>query len=176
MVIKPDFYQPCACMPPAWMLQEDEIAVNVLTGGVSPYLALVLPSQWRPRLRSYLTFDDPDASSNADQQADASFSPDPTAEPNMGGTTGCDKPRRNKEGDAAVAPGSSGRSSAGASGSGRDREVAVSFGVWREAFTWFMKKVLRHACMHAAACFAGLQEAAEPSLADEQAGPTHRPP
>ncbi|GFR47685.1 hypothetical protein Agub_g9433 [Astrephomene gubernaculifera] len=35
---------------------EDEIAVNALTGGESPYLALVFPRLWRSLLRSYLTF------------------------------------------------------------------------------------------------------------------------
>lgn len=39
--------------------QEDEIATNTLTGGVSPYLAIVLPSRWRPLLRRYLAWDDP---------------------------------------------------------------------------------------------------------------------
>ncbi|EFJ40116.1 hypothetical protein VOLCADRAFT_108333 [Volvox carteri f. nagariensis] len=33
---------------------EDEIAVNVLTGGDSPYLALVFPRLWRPLLRNFL--------------------------------------------------------------------------------------------------------------------------
>ncbi|KXZ43627.1 hypothetical protein GPECTOR_85g357 [Gonium pectorale] len=50
--------RPMDAMALDWDLPaEDEIAVNVLTGGDSPYLALVFPRLWRPQLRAYLTFD-----------------------------------------------------------------------------------------------------------------------
>ncbi|GIL87732.1 hypothetical protein Vretifemale_15775 [Volvox reticuliferus] len=93
---------------------EDEIAVNLLTGGDSPYLALVFPRLWRPLLRSYLTFG---ASGKAG-----------TGHPVSGG-----EPEREQ----ILGPGPDNLVSEAT----LDPRVAAAFRRWLAAFTWFMKKV-----------------------------------
>ena len=44
----------CVAPPPAYPLQEDEIAVNSMSGGVSPYAAIVVPREEKEKLRRWV--------------------------------------------------------------------------------------------------------------------------
>lgn len=146
----------CCCLPQsasAWhgihgMLQEDEIAVNTLTGGVSPYAAIVLPREYHGRLRRWFTFSphsDPaplelphEDAPGARAQAGGTATKRAEAPP--AGAAGA----REREASEGVGC-SAARQSGTASGSGRDTQLERDFATWRGAFLWFLRKVtLRH--------------------------------
>ncbi|GLI60848.1 hypothetical protein VaNZ11_003060 [Volvox africanus] len=105
---------------------EDEIAVNLLTGGDSPYLALVFPRLWRPLLRYYLTF-------GASGQTGTGHS---IREEGGGGA----EPAREREQGRVVAR-EAGSDIRLVSEATEDPRVAAAFRRWLAAFTCFMRKV-----------------------------------
>ncbi|GLC59101.1 hypothetical protein PLESTB_001448300 [Pleodorina starrii] len=132
---------------------EDEIAVNVLTGGDSPYMALVLPRMWRSLLRNYLTFQQAttvagrEANGNADGEADekAAEAEATRVAASAKGTTpaagGAADPRRLSPAAAVVVEANGKAAGVVVEANGTDPRVAAAFTRWLAAFTWFMKKV-----------------------------------
>lgn len=142
-------------------VQEDEIAVNVLTGGDSPYLALVLPRLWRPLIRSFLTFGT--AAGIAEGLGTSVVGEGAVAQEEgreRAHTAGAEsrategpKPGRRPQAVRQAVPQAI-LASAGVSEelhqeaalletvtAGMDHRVAAAFRRWLVAFTWFMKKV-----------------------------------
>lgn len=161
--------RPMDAMALHWDLPaEDEIAVNLLTCGDSPYMQLVFPRLWRSRWRPYLTFGAGAEEEEAQQAMEQEEQRKEQQQQQQGRGQGHEREeaaaRTGLEAEGARCAGavtSSGtgdglhgrrrerevevedRSGARVRGGGAaaDADVAAAFERWRAAFMWFMKKV-----------------------------------